>query len=105
MTSISAGGSSALLSADSREDAPDSPARACLSNRRPDRQRAHRDARDRYRVEAMLATRADALKTGQLVDERAHERFPQPTSRSPRDRVGGNPPATREAESDVRPAF
>ena len=27
----------------------------------------------------MLATRADALKTGELADERAHERFPQPT--------------------------
>ena len=41
-----------------------------------------------YRVEAMLATRADPLKTGELADERAHERFPQPTGRSPRDRVG-----------------
>jgi hypothetical protein len=36
----------------------------------------------------MLTTSADALKTGELADERAHERFPQPTGRSPRDRLG-----------------
>jgi hypothetical protein len=49
------------------------------------------------RVEAMLATRADALKTGELADERAHERFPQPTGRSPRDRVGDIPIAQAQA--------
>jgi hypothetical protein len=53
---------------------------------------AHAD--ERLRVEAMLATSADGLKTGELANERAHERFTQPTGRGRRDCVGdeGTPP-------------
>jgi hypothetical protein len=59
-----------------------------LEHRRPDQRGTSRDPRGRYRAEAMLATSADALKTGELADERAHERFPQPTGCSTRDRIG-----------------
>jgi hypothetical protein len=47
--------------------------------------------RARHRVEAMLATSADALKTSELADEWAHERFPQPTGRTLRDRTSASP--------------